>query len=258
MRAFVIVLGVSLVAAGAARADEPAAGGGGGGGEQAGYDDVTAQARAHFDAGMAALSARDGATALRELEAAQALRPAPVLDCYLANAFELLGRPCEAIEHYRHYQAALPTAPNHAEIEGRIAELEPSCRAVAALPPPGAGYEAPPAGVQTAASTTTPTGYAPTYVMQPTAYQVQPAPAPRTPWVAPVKRRAAWKIAVGVIVGVTLGAALIAGIAFAAIVASDSGSHHSSGGSHIDWDLTSGGRSTPPASAVPTVAFFRF
>src|SRR6266542_2157354 len=71
-------------------------------------------ARAHFAAADRALGAGDGATALVELEAARALQPSPLLSYYFGVAYELSGRPCDAIAAYRQYVAELPTAPNRA------------------------------------------------------------------------------------------------------------------------------------------------
>lgn len=58
--------------------------------------DPVAEARAHYEAGVAALGRDDGDSAVRELEASYRLRRSHVVGANLARAYQLLGRLVDA------------------------------------------------------------------------------------------------------------------------------------------------------------------
>jgi len=87
-------------------------------------DATMAEARRHADAGRKAFDAGDFVSAIREWKAAAALRPAPRLDYDIALANERLGRTRVAIAYYQRYLVGAPTAPDRAEIEARVSQLQ--------------------------------------------------------------------------------------------------------------------------------------
>lgn len=85
-----------------------------------------AEAKAHFAEGRAAYQANEYERAIREFDAADALRPSPMLPYNIGLAWEQLGNGAKAIEQYRRYLALLPEANNRDEVEQRIAALAPT------------------------------------------------------------------------------------------------------------------------------------
>jgi tetratricopeptide (TPR) repeat protein len=96
-------------------------------------DEALNQAKQHFEAGRNAYNAGDFVTAIREFKAAEALRPSPLLAYNIGLANEKLNKKRVAVKYFKRYLEQMPNAPNKAEVEGRIANLE---KEIAAQPPP--------------------------------------------------------------------------------------------------------------------------
>jgi tetratricopeptide (TPR) repeat protein len=82
------------------------------------------QARAEFDRGAALYRTGDFRGALAAFEAAQAHRPAPEALFNIARCQERLGQLADAVETYRAYLQASPSAPDRESVAARIGELE--------------------------------------------------------------------------------------------------------------------------------------
>jgi tetratricopeptide (TPR) repeat protein len=82
------------------------------------------QARAEFERGAALYRTGDFRGALTAFEAAQAHRPAPEALFNIARCQEQLGQLADAVETYRAYLQASPSAPDRASVAARIGELE--------------------------------------------------------------------------------------------------------------------------------------
>src|SRR5262245_36589280 len=127
-----LVVAALLLAAGPVRAD----------------DDVD-PVRQHFDRGAALYEQKQYASAAREYELALQAGGHAALWFNIAEAHRLAGDAVRALAAYRAYLARMPDAPNRAEAEKRIAELEPiAAQAPAPTPPAQAPppYGAPPYG----------------------------------------------------------------------------------------------------------------
>lgn len=154
-------------------------------------DDATVQAKQRFESGRAAYLAGDYATAINEFQAAQALRPSPILDYNIGLAYEGLGDAGNAYASYQRYLTAKPDAQNRAEVEQRMAALAKQLQA----PPASTG----PAVTQPAG----PDPYGqPTYI----------PPARKAP--APAKKKSSnWWVVFPIIGGVVLTGVIIWAIA---------------------------------------------
>lgn len=82
------------------------------------------QARSEFDRGAALYRTGDFRGALAAFEAAQAHRPAPEALFNIARCQERLGQLADAVETYRAYLRASPSAPDRESVAARIGELE--------------------------------------------------------------------------------------------------------------------------------------
>ncbi|MCA1664623.1 MAG: hypothetical protein LC659_10200 [Myxococcales bacterium] len=122
-------------------------------------DPKIAAARQHYEAGLAHYNLEEYRDAVVEFEAAYRLRPDPVFLYNLGQAYRLGDNPEQALHFYRAYLRTLPAAPNRAEVEGRITDLEQVVAAkknAAARPPEHALPRAEaPAGTTTTTTTTT-------------------------------------------------------------------------------------------------------
>jgi len=190
----------TLVLPYAARAQQPAPAGG---------DETLQQAKAHFEAGKNAYNAGDYQGAIREFKAAEALRPSPILDYNIGLANEKLQKRRVAVKYYRRYLEGMPSAPNRAQVEASIQQLE---REIAAQPqqPPGTEQpadmppqQAPPPAQPTYGS----------YDPYGSGGQ-QPPPVVQQP--QPVKKKSYWWVALIVVAGV----AILAGVVAYAIIVS--------------------------------------
>ena len=86
--------------------------------------DDAADARTHFQKGRALYDVGRFDDAAREFEAAYQLKTDPVLLFNLAQAYRFAGKPQPALVAYRSYLRNLPDAPNRAQVEASIAELQ--------------------------------------------------------------------------------------------------------------------------------------
>jgi hypothetical protein len=161
-----------------------------------------AAAQAHFQAGKDAFAANDFTTAIKEWKAAQAIKPSPKLHYNIGMAYERLGRPRAAVKYYKLYLEQLPTAANRAEVEQRVAMLEPRGAGDAdgseSTVPGATGTTTPPYDASGATTTAgqgqpVPPVY---YYGQPPAAPVQPPP--------PVRKSSYWWIVFPIIGGVLL------------------------------------------------------
>ncbi len=82
-------------------------------------------ARQHYQTGQKKFDAGDLQGAILSFAAADALVPSPLLSYNIAICHERLGDPDAAIRRYEEYLRRRPDAPNRAEIEARMAALEP-------------------------------------------------------------------------------------------------------------------------------------
>ena len=164
-----------------------------------GSDPALAQAKAHFEAGRTAYLGGDYASAVREFEAAEVLRPSPILDYNIGLAYEGLGDARRAIDSYNRYLTQKPDAQNRADVEARVATLRRS----AAPQPQQQPYPNQPQYPQQ--------GYDPYAGQQQGQYY--PPPQPYTP--PPVKRHSRWWIAPVVIGAVVVTVVLVVALAYA-------------------------------------------
>jgi tetratricopeptide (TPR) repeat protein len=86
--------------------------------------DNKAKARKHFDNGKNLYDAGDFAPALAEFKEAFRLRDDPVFLFNMGQCHSKLGDDSSALHAYRSYLRRKPDAPNRAQVEARIAELE--------------------------------------------------------------------------------------------------------------------------------------
>jgi tetratricopeptide (TPR) repeat protein len=121
-------------------------------------------ARIHFESGAAYLKQSDNENALREFQAAYSLSKRPALLLNIANVYERMGKPKDAVDALSKYLEEDPKTPDRTTVETRIANLK---KRVEAQPPPAASASAAPAP--------TPTAPPP-----PTASVMPPAPPPPT------------------------------------------------------------------------------
>lgn len=93
------------------------------------------EARALFDAGSVAFTEGRYESALRHFENAYALSPRPGMLFNIATTYDRLHRDAEALDYFRRYLAATE-APNRADVEARIQELEAAQAALGTPTPP--------------------------------------------------------------------------------------------------------------------------
>jgi tetratricopeptide (TPR) repeat protein len=84
----------------------------------------SAQARQHYEAGLAAFNLRDFKVAIAEFEAGYRLKPDPVFLYNLGQAHRLAESHDQALYFYRAYLRTSADPPNRKEVEERIATLE--------------------------------------------------------------------------------------------------------------------------------------
>src|SRR4051812_11372870 len=71
-------------------------------------DDSTASAKQHFEAGRTAYLGGDYARAISEFQAAQSIRPSPILDYNIALSYEAQGDAGNAYSYFQRYLTARP------------------------------------------------------------------------------------------------------------------------------------------------------
>lgn len=188
-----------------------------------------AEAKARFESGRAAYLAGDYAKAVTEFQAAQQLRPSPILEYNMGLAYEGLGDAPRAIDCYGRYLTQKPDAQNRADVEARIAALQRRLAQAQPQPTPTPPPPTPPATTYPSTPTTnypstpttnypsTPTNAGPG-TTQPgydpytgaTPPPSQPAPA------APTAKKSNWWLIPVIVGGVVVTVVIIAVIAVAA------------------------------------------
>jgi tetratricopeptide (TPR) repeat protein len=86
--------------------------------------DDAATAREHYQKGTSNYDLGRYADAIKEFEAAYEIKNDPALLYNLAQSHRLAGNTEQALHFYRTYLRYVPKAPNRAEIESRIAQLD--------------------------------------------------------------------------------------------------------------------------------------
>jgi tetratricopeptide (TPR) repeat protein len=99
----------------------------------------TTRAREHFEKGRVHYELTEYEQALKQFKDAYRLVQDPVFLYNIAQCHWKLGQNKEAVDFYRNYLRRAPNAPNRADLEKRIAELESQ----PAAPPPRAEPPAP-------------------------------------------------------------------------------------------------------------------
>src|SRR6478672_2907441 len=101
-------------------------------------------ARIHFESGAAYLKQSDNENALREFQAAYSLSKRPTLLLNIANVYERMGKPKEAVDTLTKYLDEDPKTPDRMTVETRINNLKKRLDALPASPPPAASSSAAP------------------------------------------------------------------------------------------------------------------
>ncbi|HEX4462815.1 MAG TPA: hypothetical protein VIA18_32805 [Polyangia bacterium] len=87
-------------------------------------DAAKAEARGHYDAGLAHFNLREYPQAITEFQAAYRALPDPVFLYNLAQSYRLSDAPEQALYFYQTYLRSTTNAPDRAEVEDRIAALQ--------------------------------------------------------------------------------------------------------------------------------------
>jgi iron complex outermembrane receptor protein len=83
-----------------------------------------AEARRHYDAGLAHFNLREYSQAVEEFQSAYRTLPDPVFLYNLAQAYRLADNPEQALYFYQAYLRTAPDTANRAEVEERIVTLQ--------------------------------------------------------------------------------------------------------------------------------------
>ena len=143
-----------------------------------------------YKVGLDFYKREDWNKAIEQFETGYKASPQAVFLFNIAQAQNKAGRPEQALEYYRRYLSEAPSAPNRADVEGRVAALEKQLGPAATLPKLAVPEDAPAADAP------------------------EPAPAGQALAKAPGKRKA-WPIVLGVLGGVVVvGAAVGLGVYF--------------------------------------------
>jgi hypothetical protein len=112
----ILAVGIAILVLGAAtaRAQQPAAGS---------AEDRSAQAKQHYETGMAHFQLEEWDDAIKEWEAGFRLKPVPQFLYNIAQAYRLSKRPEKALSFYQKYLRLDPKAANKAEVDHHIALL---------------------------------------------------------------------------------------------------------------------------------------
>jgi hypothetical protein len=87
--------------------------------------DPTVHARESFEAGVAQYEAGHFAEALADFQEAYRVKPHPLVRVNIANCYDKLGRPAEALENFQAFLDAAEGAPTQRdEVRSAVAELE--------------------------------------------------------------------------------------------------------------------------------------
>jgi hypothetical protein len=105
-----------------------------------------AKAREHYQKGLTHYDIKEYSDALAEFKNAYRVVQDPAFLFNIAQCYRKLGQDIEALDYYRNYLRRFPNAPNHAEVERRIQEIErelAAARTPAATPAPAPAGSAP-------------------------------------------------------------------------------------------------------------------
>jgi tetratricopeptide (TPR) repeat protein len=198
----ILVAGVIVLSALAARADD------------------LQSAREHYDKGTTFYDLQRFADAAHEYEQAFELKHDPALLFNIGQAYRFAGDSAKAIGAFRSYLRRMPKAPNRAEVEARIAEMQKL------LDEQKKGQEKPPAGTLSPDGKSVPNGTVPptpTPTAEPTSSPVPekatPQPEPQAPPAptATVEHPGRTKKIAGLAVGIAGVALVAAGAALTAM-----------------------------------------
>ena len=100
-------------------------------------DPKVAEARQHYESGLARYNLKEYKAAIEEFEAAYRLKPDPVFLYNLGQAYRLADDPEQALHFYRAYLRERPGASNRKDVEERVGQLEEviAAKKTAAQPP---------------------------------------------------------------------------------------------------------------------------
>ena len=172
-------------------------------------DATKAEARRHYDAGLAHFNLREYPQAIDEFQAAYRILPDPVFLYNLGQSHRLSDNPEQALYFYQTYLRMAPDAANRTEVEDRIAALEKLIteKHNTARPP---DHALPPSDTRPAsAQPTSPTAAVPdTRAMQ----SAQPASPPHTDRNPVYRRWWFWTITAVVVVGAAVGIGVGVGV----------------------------------------------
>ncbi|HVX96261.1 MAG TPA: tetratricopeptide repeat protein [Polyangia bacterium] len=143
-------------------------------------ESTAAQAREHYQKGTSYYDLGKYTEAIHEFEAAYELKNDPALLYNLAQSNRLAGNPEQALRFYRTYLRYVPKAPNRAEIDDRIKQLETLVNQKNAAQTTPPNQTIPPGGnAQPPVTTAPPAATTPVEPVQPA------APPPGAPPAAP-------------------------------------------------------------------------
>jgi tetratricopeptide (TPR) repeat protein len=83
-----------------------------------------AKAREHYQKGLTHYDIKEFSEALTEFKNAYRVVQDPAFLFNIAQCYRKLGQDVEALDYYRNYARRFPTAPNRAEVDRRIQEIE--------------------------------------------------------------------------------------------------------------------------------------
>jgi tetratricopeptide (TPR) repeat protein len=92
-------------------------------------------AKALFESGTSHYNLNEFDEALRDFKEAYRIRPDPVFLFNIAQCYRQLGDPKAAASFYRSYRRELPNAPNRAEVDRLIDEMDRAQPTVKVSPP---------------------------------------------------------------------------------------------------------------------------
>jgi hypothetical protein len=91
-------------------------------------DSTLAEAKAHVEAARKAFVARKFGVALTEFQAAQRLKPAPVLWFNIGKCYEKINETASALRSFRSYLHEAPSTPDKKEVTAAISRMEARLR----------------------------------------------------------------------------------------------------------------------------------
>jgi tetratricopeptide (TPR) repeat protein len=97
-----------------------------------------AKAREHYQKGLTHYDIKEFSEALIEFKNAYRIVQDPAFLFNIAQCYRKLGQDVEALDYYRNYVRRFPNAPNRAEVDHRIQEIEreQEAKSLIGVPPP--------------------------------------------------------------------------------------------------------------------------